>query len=63
MVQKAIFAIFVIFVAVSFTGCSGINTQRGLKENRLTVGTVQKEIKRGMSSAEVAEILGSPNIA
>jgi len=28
----------------------------------MTVGTVQKEIKKGMSGAEVAEVLGSPNI-
>ena len=28
----------------------------------LTVGTVQKEIRLGMSAAEVAEVLGSPNI-
>ncbi len=28
----------------------------------LTVGTVQKEIRIGMSAAEVAEVLGSPNI-
>jgi outer membrane protein assembly factor BamE (lipoprotein component of BamABCDE complex) len=26
------------------------------------VGTVQREIKKGMSSAKVVEILGSPNI-
>jgi outer membrane protein assembly factor BamE (lipoprotein component of BamABCDE complex) len=29
---------------------------------RLTVGTVQKEIRVGMSGAEVAAVLGSPNI-
>ena len=28
----------------------------------LTVGTVQKEIRVGMSGGEVAEVLGSPNI-
>lgn len=28
----------------------------------LTVGTVQQEIRLGMSAAEVAEVLGSPNI-
>jgi outer membrane protein assembly factor BamE (lipoprotein component of BamABCDE complex) len=31
-------------------------------EGNLTVGTVQKEIKKGMSGAEVATTLGSPNI-
>jgi outer membrane protein assembly factor BamE (lipoprotein component of BamABCDE complex) len=30
--------------------------------NRLTVGTVQREIRVGMSGAEVASVLGSPNI-
>lgn len=29
---------------------------------KLTVGTVQKEIRIGMSGAEVAGVLGSPNI-
>lgn len=29
---------------------------------KLTLGTVQREIKEGMSSAEVAEVLGAPNI-
>ncbi len=28
----------------------------------MTVGTVQKEIRKGMSAVEVAEALGSPNI-
>lgn len=30
--------------------------------DRLTVGKVQREIKVGMASAQVVEILGSPNI-
>jgi outer membrane protein assembly factor BamE (lipoprotein component of BamABCDE complex) len=30
--------------------------------DRLTVGSVQKNVKVGMSGAEVAETLGSPNI-
>jgi outer membrane protein assembly factor BamE (lipoprotein component of BamABCDE complex) len=29
---------------------------------RLTVGIVQKEIRLGMAAAQVAEVLGSPNI-
>lgn len=36
--------------------------QKGLEGDRMTVGTVQREIHHGMSSAEVAEVLGSPNI-
>ena len=30
--------------------------------NRLTVGTVQREIRVGMSGGEVASVLGAPNI-
>jgi len=30
--------------------------------SRVTVGTVQREIRVGMSSAEVIEVLGSPNV-
>jgi outer membrane protein assembly factor BamE (lipoprotein component of BamABCDE complex) len=30
--------------------------------DKLTVGTVQREIRIGMSGAEVAQVLGSPNI-
>lgn len=30
--------------------------------NRLTVGTVQREIRVGMTNAEVVEVLGSPNV-
>ena len=31
-------------------------------KDRLTVGTVQREIRNGMSTAEVVEVLGSPNM-
>lgn len=36
--------------------------QQGAEGDRLTVGTVQREIRHGMSGAEVAQALGSPNI-
>ena len=32
------------------------------EERAMTLGTVQKEIRNGMSQADVAEALGSPNI-
>ena len=41
-------------------GCGGNKAE--IKEDRLTVGKVQGEIKVGMSAAQVAELLGSPNI-
>ena len=31
-------------------------------EKRLTVGTIQREIQKGMTAAAVAEVLGAPNI-
>ncbi len=36
--------------------------QEGLQGDKVTVGTVQREIRHGMSGAEVAQVLGSPNI-
>lgn len=45
------------------TGLAGCGEERAeIKEDRLTVGRVQGEIKVGMSAAQVAELLGSPNI-
>lgn len=38
-----------------------VNAARAVGD-RLTVGTVQREIRMGMSGAEVASVLGSPNI-
>jgi outer membrane protein assembly factor BamE (lipoprotein component of BamABCDE complex) len=53
-------------IALVTTGCTSAATHRADVQDesmdRLTVGTVQKEIYVGMSGAEVATILGSPNI-
>jgi len=51
---------------VGALGC--VNAARNTEElhstrdRDMTVGIVQREIRRGMSSADVAEALGSPNI-
>ncbi len=34
----------------------------GAEEERLTLGTVQREIRKGMAASQVAEALGAPNI-
>ena len=47
-------------VMMGWAGCGG--KQAEIKEDRLTVGRVQGEVKVGMSAAQVAELLGSPNI-
>ena len=57
-----------LVASVSVAGCQ--SAQRHAQDveaanaetNRLTVGTVQKEVRVGMSGAEVATVLGSPNI-
>ena len=47
-------------LTVALAGCGSDRAQ--IKEDRLTVGKVQGEIKVGMSASQVAELLGSPNI-
>ena len=44
-------------LAFAVSGCT--QTQEGSK---LTVGTVQKQIRKGMTQTAVAQTLGSPNI-
>ncbi len=52
--------LILIFVASQFAACA--TTSGPTYDESLTVGTVQREIRVGMSGAEVAEVLGSPNI-
>ena len=55
----------VLSVAVILSGCAAsahVQDVRADDATRLTVGTVQREIRMGMSAADVAEVLGSPNI-
>ena len=56
----------VIWIGVLLNGCMTANQHyqdtHGAQERQMTVGTVQREIRQGMSGAEVAEVLGSPNI-
>ncbi len=52
----------VVFSAILFSCTTVYNTGSGSTDSNLTVGKVQREITKGMSGAEVAEALGSPNI-
>jgi outer membrane protein assembly factor BamE (lipoprotein component of BamABCDE complex) len=56
----------VVLLPIILAGCvSAGDHRREVQDDtgdRLTVGTVQKEIREGMSGAEVAAVLGSPNI-
>ncbi len=52
---------------ILLAGCMGASehaaeVRKGQEGDRLTVGTVQREIHQGMSGAEVAQVLGAPNI-
>ena len=60
--KKTIFIAAVILSALLFSCTTVYNTGSGSTDSNLTVGKVQREIKKGMSGAEVAEALGSPNI-
>jgi outer membrane protein assembly factor BamE (lipoprotein component of BamABCDE complex) len=51
--------------ALALTACSASQHRQAVSDDttdRVTVGVVQKEITIGMSGAQVAEVLGSPNI-
>tara|TARA_R110002074_G_scaffold373069_2_gene548835 strand:+ start:95195 stop:95650 length:456 start_codon:yes stop_codon:yes gene_type:complete len=53
-------------LTVLLTGCQTAAYHKGqVQDNsteRMTVGNVQKEVRVGMSGADVAQVLGSPNI-
>jgi outer membrane protein assembly factor BamE (lipoprotein component of BamABCDE complex) len=52
-----------LVIALGALGCASRQAQEPAQiEDRLTVGTVQREIKLGLDAASVVEILGSPNI-
>jgi outer membrane protein assembly factor BamE (lipoprotein component of BamABCDE complex) len=55
-----------LLTASLLAGCQNAASHRADVQNdsgdRMTVGKVQREIRVGMSSADVAQILGSPNI-
>ena len=64
--KKAHRHILPYLIILLFSGCmtAGEHRQavRDEETDRLTVGNVQREIRVGMTSADVVEALGSPNI-
>ena len=58
--------VIAVVVAIALSGCvSAARHKSDVQDDgvdRVTVGTVQKEIFVGMSGSEVASVLGSPNI-
>ncbi len=61
-----LFVILSPLVLVMLAGCQTAAQHRSAVQNeegdRVTVGKVQREIRVGMSSADVIQVLGSPNI-
>jgi outer membrane protein assembly factor BamE (lipoprotein component of BamABCDE complex) len=57
---------FPVLIAILFVGCMSATQHRQEVNNpeadRISVGKVQREIRVGMSSAKVVEVLGSPNM-
>ena len=54
-----------VVIGAVLAGCMSASEHRAAvqaQDDRLTVGTVQREIRVGMSGADVAQVLGSPNI-
>lgn len=45
-----------------FVGCGGLDLYNPKVDEKLSVAKAQKDLKVGISSAEVIEIMGSPNI-
>lgn len=66
MNHKLVFFTLMIFSAVAMSGCKTASQHRAevsdTSADRMTVGTVQREIRVGMSGADVASVLGSPNV-
>jgi len=64
--QRIIFrATILAAAAIAVAGCSATQHRAEVRDDtldRVTVGTVQREISIGMPAAEVASILGAPNI-
>lgn len=64
--NKTAACLALVAAAIGMSGCQTVASHRAAvqaHENRLTVGTVQREVRVGMSSAEVVQVMmGSPNI-
>ncbi|MHC4751981.1 MAG: outer membrane protein assembly factor BamE domain-containing protein [Planctomycetota bacterium] len=57
---------FAGLVIIASIGCSASyhagEVQKAQEGDKVTVGTVQREIRLGMTNTQVVEVLGSPNI-
>ncbi len=56
------FSLFILLLSGCVSAAQHQKELGSTNEREMTVGIVQKEIRTGMSQADVAEALGSPNI-
>lgn len=54
--------VFIFFAIIFFSSSCAVVSSNVENNSNLSVAVVQKEIKIGMSSSDVIEVLGSPNI-
>jgi len=63
---KSLRVVLFCLMAVLAIGCVSVSKHRAAvrddTSDKLTVGKVQREIRVGMTNAEVVEVLGSPNM-
>jgi len=63
---KALAHLGLAAVLLPLAGCMTATDHRNAvnaaSADRLTLGTIQKEVRKGMSSADVVSVLGSPNM-
>ena len=66
MIMKNKLVFLLLITSITFAGCmsAGKHEQnlKSVKEKEMTLGIVQRDIRIGMSQADVSEALGSPNI-
>jgi len=60
--KKYCLVLGLLFLVGCSTASSHMKSVRSDAGDKITVGKVQREIRIGMSSAQVVEVLGSPNI-
>ena len=53
---------FVLFLSFILTGCAMQAPTASAESNDFTLGKVQSQLKKGMSSSQVVSLLGSPNL-
>ena len=64
--MKIIYRLCLLVFSLSMLGCMSAAEHKAAVQNtdsdRITAGKVQREIKVGMPSAQVVEVLGAPNV-